>query len=174
MPTTPPPATTEPPVVVPVTTAPPGPTTTPAPGETTTTTTSTTTTTVAAPITETGPFDFRLTVLDQPNGPGATASQAVAEGTRLEVTDIVFQNPTGATGAIIVRRAGSPIFEVQMANFRDLDYHFIAPYVFEAGETIEVVLVCATQGTLNPLNDEADPGACRASVSFAGFSTTTS
>lgn len=162
--------TTSTPIVVPVTTVPPGPTTTPPPGaETTTTTTSTT----IAPITETGPFDFRLEVLDQPGGDGTVATQNVTAGTQLEVTDIVFQNPTGATGEIIVRRSGSELFAVQMANFRDLDYHFVAPYVFDAGESIQVEVVCNTAGTLNPLRDAASPGACRAAVSFAGFSTTT-
>ncbi|MEZ5295903.1 MAG: hypothetical protein R2697_06410 [Ilumatobacteraceae bacterium] len=166
--TEPPVATTAPPVVVPVTTAPPGPTTTPPPGATTTTTT-----TSLAPITETGPFDFRLEVFDQPLGDAASNSQNVASGTQLEVTDIVFQNPTGATGELIVSRSGSPLFTVQLANFRDLDYHFVAPYVFDAGESIDVTLICNTAGTLEPRRDEPSPGSCRAAVSFAGYSTTT-
>ncbi|MEQ8439293.1 MAG: hypothetical protein RIB65_17515 [Ilumatobacter fluminis] len=167
-PTTAPP-TTAPPVVVPVTTAPPGPTTSPAPGETTTTTSTT-----IAPITETGPFDFRIEVFDQPGGAGTNSSQNVTAGTKLEVTDIVFQNPTGASGEIIVSRSGSPLFTVNMANFRDLDYHFVAPFVFDAGESIDVQVVCATAGTIEPRRDEPSPGACRAAVLFAGYSTTTS
>ena len=88
----------------------------------------------------------------------------------LEITDIVFQNPTGALGGIIVRRSGQPLFEVQMANFRDLDYHFVAPYVFEGGENVEVVLLCLKRGTLEPIITPV--GSCKAAVSFAGFNIT--
>jgi hypothetical protein len=156
------------PIVVPVTTAPPTPTTAPPPGETTTTT-------VAPPVSTTGPFDFRLDVLDAPGGDGTPAAFGpVPAGTRYEITDIVFQNPTGAIGEILVLRDGEVLLTTQMANFRDLDLHFVAPYVFTEGESVRILVICDTQGTLNPLRDEALPGACRAAVSFAGYATTTS
>jgi hypothetical protein len=152
--------TTTIPVVVPVTTVAP-------PDEGTTTTT---TTTEPQPLESFGPVDFRIALEDPEGGPGTSDFQPVPIGTRLEITDIVFQNPTGALGGIIVRRAGVPLFELQMANFRDLDYHFVAPYVFEGGENVEVVLVCLARGTLEPINTPV--GSCRAAVSFAGFNTT--
>lgn len=156
--------TTSTPLVVPVTT------TTAVPGGAVTDASSTTTTSIAPSVDSAGPFDFRLELLDQPGGDGAAALFGpVVEGTRLEVTDIVFQNPTGATGEIQVFRDGEQLFGLQLANFRDLDYHFVAPYVFDAGESIRVVLLCQEQGTLQPLNDAGSPGACRAAVSFAGF-----
>ncbi|MGA1440398.1 MAG: hypothetical protein ACO4CU_11285 [Ilumatobacteraceae bacterium] len=159
--------TTSVPLVVPVTSP---STTVPSTDVIAPSSTTTTTTTIAPPIGSAGPFDFRLELLDQPGGDGASAQFGpVVEGTRLEVTDIVFQNPTGATGEIQVFRDGEQLFGLQLANFRDLDYHFVAPYVFDPGESIRVVLLCQTQGTLQPLNDAGSPGACRAAVSFAGF-----
>ncbi len=162
--TTPEATTTTVPVVVPVTTLPPDG------GTTTTTVAAVTTTTVPAPIEAFGPVDFRIELIDPEGGPGTTGQQPVPVGTRLEITDIVFQNPTGALGGIIVRRSGQPLFEVQMANFRDLDYHFVAPYVFEGGENVEVVLLCLKRGTLEPINTPV--GSCKAAVSFAGFNIT--
>ncbi len=164
-PTTAPPVTAAPPTATtaPPVTAPPGPTTT-VDGDAGATTT---TTTVAQPIEEFGAVDFRIELVDINLGDAAVASQPVPAGTRLEITDIVFQNPTGASGAITVRRGTETLFEVQMANFRDLDYHFVAPYVFEDGEEVTVQLTCATSGTLQPIN--APVGSCRAAVSFAGF-----
>jgi hypothetical protein len=156
-------ATTTVPGVAATTVPPDGSTTTTAPG-------ATTTTTVPPPIEAFGPVDFRIELVDPEGGPGTTGVQPVPAGTRLEITDIVFQNPTGALGGIIVRRSGQPLFEVQMANFRDLDYHFVAPYVFEGGEDVEVVLVCLQRGTLEPVNTPI--GSCKAAVSFAGFNIT--
>jgi len=133
-------------------------------------TTSSTTSTVPAPIETFGPVDFRLELTDPEGGDARSISQPVPAGTRLEVTDIVFQNPTGALGALIVQRNGQKLFEVQMANFRDLDYHFVAPYVFEGGENVEVLMLCLEAGQLEP--KLAADGECRAAVSFAGFNIT--
>jgi len=151
--------TTTVPIVVPVTTVAP-------PDEGTTTTT----TTEPTPLENFGPVDFRIEIVDGEGGGGTGSGKPVAPGTRLEITDIVFQNPTGALGAITVWRSGEPLFEVQMANFRDLDYHFVAPYVFEGGQSVEVVLDCLTRGVLEPIN--TPDGSCRAAVSFAGFNST--
>jgi hypothetical protein len=164
--------------VVPVTTATTPPTTAPGTtiaGATTTTPASTTTTTTMAPISDTGPFDFRLEIFDDPadTNPSLVA-QAVAAGTRMEVTDMILQNPTGATGEFRIRRSGEVLLSTNLANFRDLDLHFVAPYLFDEDESIEVVLLCTGQGTVAPLLDEGQPGACRAAVSFAGFVTTQS
>ena len=155
--------TTTVPVVVPVTTAPP---------DDGTTTTTTTTSSVPAPIETFGPVDFRIELIDDEEGAASTAVQPVPVGTRLEITDIIFQNPTGALGGVILRRSGAVIFEVQLANFRDLDYHFVSPYVFEGGEQLEVVLKCLKRGTLEPIDTPI--GSCRAAVSFAGFNITVS
>jgi hypothetical protein len=129
--------------------------------------TTTTAVPIEEPIEEVGAVDFRIELVDENLGDAASASQPVPAGTRLEITDIVFQNPTGASGAITVKRGDETLFEVQMANFRDLDYHFVAPYVFEGGVDVIVQLFCATSGSLQPVNAPAD--SCRAAVSFAGF-----
>jgi hypothetical protein len=135
------------------------PTTTP--GDTTTTTPSTT----APPLDQGGPVDFRLSLVDGPLGDAAVATQAVAPGQRLELTDIIFQNPTGALGELRIQRNNDILFQLQLANFRDIDYHFVAPYVFDESQVVQAVLICIDPGQLLP----ADPSNCSAAVSFSGF-----
>ena len=62
------------------------------------------------------------------------------------ITDIVFQNRTGAVGLMSLRRDGEILLESEMANFRDLDLHFVAPLQFEGGSTIEMRVDCTAAG----------------------------
>jgi hypothetical protein len=106
------------------------------------------------------PIDFRLTAAV---GAGGTATDTfvVPDAQVLSLTDFVLQNPTGSVGALRIRRNGNIVFESQMANFRDLDLHFVAPYQFDPGAQVVMELVCGTPG----------PGftECSGAVSFAGF-----
>lgn len=106
------------------------------------------------------PIDFRLTTAVGAGG-SATDAFTVGEGQVLSITDFVLQNPTGSTGALRIRRNGNIILESQMANFRDLDFHFVAPFRFQPGDQVVVDLTCGTPG---PGFDQ-----CSAAVSFAGF-----
>jgi hypothetical protein len=91
------------------------------------------------------PTDIRLEVA--PTG-GNTEQDAagVDAGTVLSVTDVVFQNPTGAVGTVTLRRGDDTLLQSELANFRDFDLHFVAPYQF--GDDVEVVLEveCRTPG----------------------------
>ncbi|MGH9134023.1 MAG: hypothetical protein ACRDZZ_08815 [Ilumatobacteraceae bacterium] len=129
-----------------------------------TTTSVVTATTVAGSGTELSPLgkpiDFRLSVVVNPGATG-TNSFTVPAGQVLSITDIVLQNPTGATGDLRIQRSGTTLFETQLANYRDLDYHFVSPYQFGEGSTVDLEVICTTPG----------PGAgqCGAAASFAGF-----
>ena len=93
---------------------------------------------------------------------GATAAQswdAAPGGTRFSLTDIVLQNPQGDTGLLRIKRGDDVLLETAVENFRDLDFHYVAAYVFE-GQALSVELDCRNP---DPAKD------CRVAASFAGF-----
>ena len=91
------------------------------------------------------PTDLRLSV--SPSG-GSTDSdsQTVETGERLSVTDVVFQNPTGAVGTVSLLRDGDVLLQSELANFRDYDLHLVAPYVFDESSEITLEVDCRTPG----------------------------
>ena len=123
----------------------------------------TATTTPALPgVLALGPeTDFRLAPSGTgvSNGSSATVTRTTEAGKTLLITDIVFQNPNSDTGTITLRRDGTVLIEVGLANFRDLDYHFIAPLQFKEGQKIEFVITCDTAGSA---------GKCTPAAYFAG------
>lgn len=106
------------------------------------------------------PSDLRLSVSADTGG---SASDTFDVGSSLvwSVTDIVFQNPTGAVGTVSLMRDGDVLLESELANFRDLDFHLVAPFVFEAGSTIGITVTC----------DEPGPGqaSCDIGTTLLGF-----
>lgn len=80
----------------------------------------------------------------------------VPAGSTLQVTDIILQNPSGDAGSLQIRRNGTPLLVVELANFRDLDYHFVAPIVFAAGQKLELSADCTA-------------GACTPGAYFSGY-----
>lgn len=81
-------------------------------------------------------------------------SQATADGTNtvysvpgnksLQITDLLVENSAGSSGTIELARSsgGSTTVLMQwaLANFRDLDYHWIAPTVFGPGTTMQFIV----------------------------------
>ena len=106
------------------------------------------------------PTDLRLDVAAAGGNIGA-ARETVPSGSTVSITDVVLQNPTGAVGIVRLTRDGEVLLESQLANFRDLDLHFVAPYVFEGGSEIALELDCRTAG---PGLDE-----CTVGASLVGF-----
>jgi hypothetical protein len=111
------------------------------------------------------PTNFRLSVTAPAGGTASDAWQPDAQGSVFALTDVVLQNPGGNVGRIRVQIDGSTILESALENFRDLDFHFISPYVVGDGADVSVEVDCAV--------DQLDgAGACSPAVSFAGFTTT--
>ncbi len=106
------------------------------------------------------PTDLRLDV-DPAGGNVEEAVETVAPGTVLSVTDIVFQNPTGAVGTVSWRRGGEVILQSELANFRDFDLHFVAPYQFSGNDEIVLEVECRTPG--------AGESTCPIGASLVGF-----
>lgn len=109
------------------------------------------------------PTDLRLAVQADP---GTTATESFdfdqsGGGRVLSVSDVIFQNPTGAVGRLELLRDGEVLLDQEMANFRDLDFHLVAPFQFDSGSTISLRVTCQTPG----------PGttSCEAAATTAGF-----
>lgn len=101
------------------------------------------------------PIDLRLAVSP---GIAATAVDAVPVGVgrTVSVTDVVFQNPTGAVGTVTLLRDGETLLESQLANFRDLDFHFVSALQFEGPTSIELAVTCTETG---PAQEDCPVGA---------------
>ncbi len=111
------------------------------------------------------PADVRLAV---EAAAGTTETDSFRVGTSMvwSITDIIFQNPTGAAGQVTLLRDGEVLMESELANFRDLDFHLVAPLVFGGGSTVEMEVTCDAPGpgqdscsigtTLAGFTDEAD------------------
>jgi len=91
------------------------------------------------------PTDLRLSVAPA-GGNSETDSQTIASGERLSVTDVVFQNPSGAVGTVALLRDGEVLLQSELANFRDYDLHLVAPYVFEPSSEVSLEVTCRTPG----------------------------
>jgi len=104
-----------------------------------------------------GPASGRLTVRanagNAPQCPGNGAAQFnVPAGNTLSLTDLVFQNPNGDTGVLTLSRGcgnGSVLFQEQLSNFRDLDYHFVNPFTFTTSGMV-LQLQCTQPGPPPP------------------------
>ncbi len=106
------------------------------------------------------PFDVRLEVAPSA-GNTAQDSAAVAVGTVVSITDVVFQNPTGAVGTVSLLRGDEVLLQSELANFRDFDLHFVAPYQFGDDADIVLDVECRTPGS------GADT--CPVAASLVGF-----
>ncbi len=102
------------------------------------------------------PFDGRLQT-----GPGAqTVSYPVPAGKVFSLTDIFLQNPQGDRGLLTVKRGDATLLSVRLENFRDLDYHFVSPMVFTAGQQLILAVQCENQ---------AGGAGCTPAAYYGGF-----
>jgi hypothetical protein len=114
-------------------------------------------------------FDTRITseVTANPNPAvfvvSGNADPAIPDDKTLVITDLLLQNPNGDSGKIQIRRGGKVLYEFGLNNFRDYDYHSIAPLTFVPGQKLEIAVSCQTPGAPEPPN-----GKCRPSVTFSG------
>ena len=122
------------------------------------TTTTTPTSTFATPFGN--PADFQLGFGAQVP-PGGTQDFTNPFSSTFAVTDMVLQNPNGDIGFIQIKRDGNVLMQSALENFRDLDLHFVAPYMFTPGQNLIMTVTCTTPGPTLP--------GCAVSGSFGGF-----
>lgn len=87
------------------------------------------------------PIDGRLFL----KAAGQTSFE-VPSGKTLSLTDVILENPAGNTGTLQMQRDGTSLLVVGLDNFRDLDYHFVSPIVFTAGQKLQLVASCTSVG----------------------------
>ena len=96
------------------------------------------------------PVDGRLSV-DGTNPNGVSPSK-----TTLYITDLVFANPSGASGPMQLKRGNLVLMSLRLENFRDLDFHFVTPIVVKSGEQLTLTATCGSSP-------------CDPSVYYSGF-----
>jgi len=74
----------------------------------------------------------------------------------LFLTDLVFSNPNGRTGSLTLSQDARILYQLNLENFRDLDFHFVTPIVIVPGESLNLALTCTS--------DPCDP-----SVFYSGY-----
>jgi hypothetical protein len=112
-----------------------------------------------------------------PNGPVsfrvATTAKVVTDGSftdfsysapdkrsSVDIADLVLQNPRGDSGILRISIGRDIVLETGLANFRDLDYHYLEPLHANPGQPVVVSVNCTTPGT--------GSDRCTPSVSFSG------
>lgn len=99
---------------------------------------------IASAVADDTAYSLRLAV----DGTGTvTKAYTVPDGKTFAVTDILFQNPAGDDGFLELRRDDEVLLRNALANFRDLDFHFLSPIVFDSGHHVVLHVECA--GTAN-------------------------
>jgi len=92
------------------------------------------------------PARIRLqTTVAAGTNPG-TATFTVPAKTTLTITDLFLENPQGDAGRVDVLVDGNAILTLSLANFRDIDYHFVSPIEVAAGKTFSIRTTCQTPG----------------------------
>lgn len=108
------------------------------------------------------PTSIARSVTVAPGKTGSTDPYVVAAAKSLQITDIVLQNPQGDVGELQLRRGTETLLTVSLANFRDLDYHFVTPILVAAGQQVTVQVHCDQPGT--PAGRTAPAASCQASA----------
>ena len=80
----------------------------------------------------------------------------------VSITDVFFENSQGDTGTVRVLVNEKVLFVKALANFRDLDDHFVTPIALAAGDTVTFETVCAKAGPAAP------GGLCRTALLLVG------
>lgn len=94
-----------------------------------------------------------------PAGPGIDFAQRLAPAgpvvaykapakTTLYMTDLVFNNPASENGLVSFQRDGVDLLDENLANFRDLDYHFVTPIQVNTNQTIRLAGSCKSCSVL--------------------------
>jgi hypothetical protein len=97
----------------------------------------------------------------------ATKNEISPTSGTLSITDLVFSNPTGASGELTLQRstpAGTTqLLVLRLENFRDLDFHFVTPISVHAGEKLALIASCT------PPTDPSISPDCAPAVFYSGY-----
>lgn len=108
------------------------------------------------------PVDFRIATEAEPVADGSYTpfTYTAPDGRPLRISDLVLQNPRGDSGLLRIVRGEDVLLEVGLANFRDLDYHYVNAVRVEPDQPVVVEVSCLTPGQ--------GAAECTPAVSFSG------
>jgi hypothetical protein len=99
-------------------------------------------------------------------GTSGTSTQTVPTKRQFAITDIVLENPQGDAGRLDITVNGNTVLTLSLANFRDLDYHFVSPINATATNNISIKVTCQTPGPT--LTGSSGGSRCREFVFLSG------
>ncbi|WP_344839859.1 hypothetical protein [Kribbella ginsengisoli] len=112
----------------------------------------------------TGPLPLSFRVATEAklvtDGSFQTFSYTAPPKKRIEIADLVLQNPRGDSGILRISIGKDIVLEIGLANFRDLDYHYLEPLNAAVGQPVVVSVNCTAAGV--------GSDRCTPSVSFSG------
>lgn len=82
------------------------------------------------------------------------------DGQTIDIGDVVLQNPRADSGFIRISIGDDIVLEVGLANFRDLDYHYVVPLHVDPDQPVVLSVNCVAPGS--------GGSACSPSASFSG------
>jgi hypothetical protein len=113
----------------------------------------------ATPAPTTGtPISSMLQSNASPSATYSTVPFAIPANETLDVSDIVLENPQGDTGELQIRAGSTTLVQLGLANFRNIDYHFVQPMVFTSTAPLVLAVQCQNLGGK----------ACADKLSFSG------
>jgi hypothetical protein len=90
---------------------------------------------VNGPASTAGGLTVNGSLLAAGNG---TQSYTVPVGKNLEISDLLVQNAAGDSGVVALAQGDRILMQWSLANFRDLDYHWITPIVIGPGVALQL------------------------------------
>lgn len=122
--------------------------------------------TSGSPAATTGPLALQMPTTVSA-GTSGTATQTVPTKRQFAITDIVLENPQGDVGRMDIVINGNTVLTLSLANFRDLDYHFVSPINTTATNNVQVKVSCQTPGPT--LTGSSGGSKCREFVFLSGL-----
>jgi len=77
----------------------------------------------------------------------------------LNITDLILQNPRGDAGILQLKQGDTVLLEEGLANFRDLDFHYVVPIHMNPDQPLVIAVNCTKAGSGTT---------CTPSASFSG------
>jgi hypothetical protein len=108
------------------------------------------------------PVSFRIAAAANPvtDGSYQRFSYTVPQHQAVDISDLVLQNPRGDTGYLRLMVGNNVVLEEGLANFRDLDYHYVVPLHADPDQPVVIAVNCQAPG--------GGANQCTPSVSFSG------
>ena len=120
-------------------------------------------------VTSVTTVDGRLSASVPAGQSSSAASYTVPTGATLAITDLILENPAGDSGTLSLEQNSVPLLQINLDNFRDLDYHFVSAPELSSGQRLVLAVTCNNQSV-----GGQPPKVCTPGVFYSGTLTSTS